>query len=235
MNVVITMGGMGSRFKAAGYVVPKYEIEVHGKTLFDWSMLSLKAFWKERFFFIVRKEDNANNFICSHCKALGILPEVIEIDYLTHGQAETALLAQDRWNKREAVFIYNIDTYVEPGYMRADLIEGAGFIPCFSAPGNHWSFVRVGENNLAVEVREKEKISDNCSIGAYYFESADLYEKIYKDFYGNNENMEKGERYIAPMYNYMIERGYKVRIQNIPAERVHVLGTPEELHDFEKT
>lgn len=44
MTVVITMAGLGSRFRKAGYKVPKYQIEAHGRTLFDWSMESLKGF-----------------------------------------------------------------------------------------------------------------------------------------------------------------------------------------------
>lgn len=41
MTIIITMAGLGSRFKKAGYNCPKYMIEAKGKTLFDWSMDSL--------------------------------------------------------------------------------------------------------------------------------------------------------------------------------------------------
>ena len=44
MTIVITMAGLGSRFRKAGYEMPKYMIEDHGKTLFDWSMESLKGY-----------------------------------------------------------------------------------------------------------------------------------------------------------------------------------------------
>lgn len=235
MNVVITMGGLGSRFKKAGYSIPKYEIEVNGKTLFDWSILSLKSFWKETFFFVVRKEDNAKDFILEHCALMGIKPIIREIDYLTKGQAATAMLLKDIWNPAEAIFIYNIDTYVEPGYMNPEKICGDGFIPCFNALGDHWSFARLDANGKVVEVREKKRISEHCSIGAYYFSKASLYETIYRSFYNaKNNNLEKGEEYIAPMYNYMIERGYDIRIQDIPSDKVHVLGTPQELEQFKK-
>ena len=46
--------------------------------------------------------------------------------------------------------------------------------------------------------------------------------------------MEKGEKYVAPLYNYMISRGMQVRISLVDPERVHVLGTPEELEVFSK-
>lgn len=38
-------------------------------------------------------------------------------------------------------------------------------------------------------------------IGVYYFSSAKLYKKIYHEYYHNSDNVEKKEKYIAPMYN----------------------------------
>ena len=71
MNIVITMAGLGSRFKKAGYSEPKYMIEVHEKTLFDWSMESLEGFndGNEKYIFIVRKEDNSSKYYsnCNYC------------------------------------------------------------------------------------------------------------------------------------------------------------------------
>lgn len=46
IDVVITMGGIGARFRARGYTVPKYMIEAKGKTLFEWAMESLEGFKK---------------------------------------------------------------------------------------------------------------------------------------------------------------------------------------------
>jgi dTDP-glucose pyrophosphorylase len=236
MNVIITMAGLGSRFRKAGYKVPKYEIEVKGKTLFEWSMLSLSDYFNDadsRFNYIVRKEDNASNFINSHCAELGIKnAKIIEIDELTDGQATSAMLAERYWKADDGMLVYNIDTYVEPGYLLQEKIAGDGFIPCFNADGDHWSFVRLDENGKAVEVREKQRISDNCTIGLYYFKTCDLYSAIYNEYYSDDKNLEKGEKYIAPLYNYMINKGFEVRIDVIPADRVHVLGTPDEVEVF---
>ncbi|UZD42477.1 glycosyltransferase family 2 protein [Selenomonas sputigena] len=233
MNIVITMGGLGSRFKKAGYNVPKYAIEAKGKTLFAWSMLSLKSFWDYSFIFLVRKEDEATPFIQKECKMLGIQSTIIEIEKLTRGQAETAMLAESVWDENAPLLIYNIDTYVKPGCMTPGVFHGDGFIPCFNAEGTHWSFVRLdAATGKATEVREKKRISDNCTIGAYYFLSAALYREVYQNVYEREGSLEDGERYVAPMYNYMVEHGKNVYIQNISSECVHVLGTPEELQDF---
>lgn len=238
MTIVITMAGLGSRFKKAGYKEPKYMICAHGKTLFDWSMDSLKGYNKDdtEYIFIVRKEDVAEAFIKEHCKAVGIEKlQVIEIDELTDGQATTAMLAADYWKKDSELMIYNIDTYVESYELKAEDIAGDGYIPCFHADGDHWSFVKLNEEGQAVEVREKERISDNCTLGAYYFKSCALYEKMYQEYYQHQDNMEKGEKYVAPLYNYMITKGMDVRISLIDYGKVHVLGTPEELEVFKET
>lgn len=237
MTIVITMAGLGSRFKKAGYTVPKYEIVVNGHTLFYWSMLSLRGLKSRNYIFIVRKEDKAKRFIQHECKDLDINPCILEIDYLTSGQAETAMLASLNWKKDESLFVYNIDTYIEPDHIKEEDLKGDGFIPCFIGEGDHWSFVRLNEAGLAVEVREKIRVSDYCSLGAYYFKTAALYESLYNEFYlQKQQELEAGERYIAPLYNYLIQqKAGEVYISNIPAEYVHVLGTPEEVNIFKQT
>lgn len=235
MTIVITMAGLGSRFKKAGYQVPKYMIEAHGKTLFEWSMESLDDFTKKEndYIFIVRKEDDASSFIKSTCKSMGMENvTVVEIDYLTDGQATTAMLGAKYWKKESSLMIYNIDTYVEAGEMKESQIAGDGFIPCFHAEGEHWSFVKLDESEKAVEVREKNRISDNCTLGAYYFKTCGLYEELYHEYYSADEKLEKGEKYVAPLYNYLIEKGGDVRISIVDYDKVHVLGTPEELKIF---
>ena len=50
-------------------------------------------------------------------------------------------------------------------------------IPCFYAKGSHWSFARSSpeDGSLAIEVKEKLRISDNCSIGTYVFSSCEVF------------------------------------------------------------
>jgi len=236
MITVITMAGLGSRFKKAGYIEPKYMLEVHGKTLFEWSISSLKGFKNiTEYIFIVRKEDKSHDFIVEKCKQLEIEQyKMIEINYLTKGQAETAMLAQKYWILDEELLIYNIDTYIEPYVMNNKEIKGDGFIPCFNAEGNHWSFVKTDIQERAIEVREKERISDNCTVGAYYFKTVQLYIELYQQRYSSDKNLDAGEQYIAPLYNDLILKDGNVYIQNISKEKVHVLGTPEELEFFQK-
>ena len=235
MNIIITMAGLGSRFRKAGYNCPKYMIEAKGKTLFDWSMDSLVGYNKnvDRYVFVVRAEDHAEEFIKTHCAAYGIHDvKIVELDHMTDGQATTCMLAIPYCDENSSIMVYNIDTYVEPNEMKYEDISGDGHIPCFHADGEHWSFVKLNSEGKAVEVREKKRISDNCTLGAYYFSSAKLYKELYEEYYADESHLEKNEKYIAPLYNFMIEKGMPVTISIVDAKKVHVLGTPEELQTF---
>ena len=234
-DIIITMAGRGSRFLEQGYTQPKFMIEVRGRTLFQWSMASLANFNEDsRWHFVTLKEHVAAAFIEEQCSGLGIsLGSVVEIDSLTSGQAESALRAMPRCDPEGPCLIYNIDTYVDPVALAPGGIRGDGWIPCFDMPGDHWSFVRLGADGWATEVREKTRISNLCSIGLYWFRTGTLFMEAYEALYGAGGALEAGETYIAPMYNALIARGCRISVADVPADSVVPLGTPEEVRRFE--
>jgi capsule biosynthesis phosphatase len=235
LNIVITMAGRGSRFRDAGYDTPKWRIEVEGKTLFDWSLDSLEAFLSSRtqLIFVTLKEDQADAFIAERCAARKIERySIVPLPELTDGQATSALQARAAWWPEAPLAIYNIDTHVRPRAMRPEQIQGAGWIPCFTAADDHWSFVRLGPDGSAAEVKEKVRISPNATLGLYWFRSARLYEQIYRDFFSSSAPDAPPERYIAPLYNLMIERGLRVTISDVPPASIVPLGTPAEVETF---
>lgn len=237
IDVVITMGGLGARFRKLGYTVPKYMIEAKGKSLFEWSMISLEGYQDNvnQYIFIAMKDDNCDveKFINEKCKELGYKNyHVIILDYLTDGQATTAMMAEKYWNPANSLLIYNIDTYVESGEMNSAELKGDGFIPCFQAEGDHWSFVRLDDTGKVVEIKEKSRISNYCTLGAYYFKSCQLYKDLYNEYYSETQNLVNGEKYVAPLYDYLLSKQGEIFISDIDPRKVHVLGTPEELQIF---
>ena len=116
--------------------------------------------------------------------------------------------------------------------MNSDELKGDGFIPCFQADGEHWSFVRLDNSGKVVEIKEKKRISNNCTLGAYYFRSCSLYKTLYDEYYSREQALINGEKYIAPLYDYLLLKNGEIYISNINPKKVHVLGTPEELQKF---
>lgn len=237
--MAITMAGLGSRFARAGHTRPKYEIEVLGRPLFDWSMLSLTAFYEAgwAFRFATRAGLGAEPYLRARCAGLGIeIGGIVELAEVTDGQATTAwLLAQDA-PQDQPFAVYNIDTFVAPGAMvPPEPGACAGWMPCFGAPGEGWSFARLAPDGTVAEVREKQRISEHATVGLYWFDSAARYCALYERFFAKPGSAEKGERYIAPMYNQMIEEGARVEIATLALESVGMLGTPEQVAAFAAT
>lgn len=237
LNVVITMAGRGSRFKDAGYKTPKYEIMAHQRSLFEWSMLSLKNFLTpdSRGIFVCLEENTSSDFVLHQAKVLGLTDvHIIELKELTDGQATSAYLSRELWNPKWPLLIYNIDTYVKPHALKpADIRPGSdGWIPCVQVPGEHWSFVKLGDDGWAIDLAEKQRISDNASIGLYWFSCASRYVELYERFFSDSSNLVRGEKYIAPLYRQLLAEGGKVSLSDLHLSDVHVLGTPAELDQF---
>lgn len=237
LNVVITMAGRGSRFYDAGYTVPKYEIMAHDRTLFEWSMLSLKNFLTSdsRVIFVCLEENKSSDFVLRKTKELGLTDvRIIELKELTDGQATSAYLSRELWMPKWPLLIYNIDTYVKPhALMPGDIRPGSdGWVPCFQVPGEHWSFVKLGDDGWAVDLAEKQRISDYASIGLYWFSRAGRYVELYDRFFNDPKNLVRGEKYIAPLYRQLLAEGGKVSLSDLSLSDVHVLGTPTELDRF---
>ena len=237
LNIVITMAGRGSRFYDAGYKVPKYEIIAHDHSLFDWSMLSLRNFVTSdsRIIFVCLEENQSSDFVMRKARNLGLVDvHIVELKELTDGQATSAYLSRELWNAEWPLLIYNIDTYVNPSALRpVDIRCGSdGWVPCFEGLGEHWSFVKLGADGWAVDLAEKQRISDYASIGLYWFSRAGRFVELYDRFFSESENLVRGEKYIAPLYRQLLGEGGKVSLSNLRPSDVHVLGTPAELNRF---
>lgn len=235
--IVIPMAGMSSRFFKAGYTQPKYMLEAHGKTLFEHSIESFKAYYKkERFLFIVRDVFNTVDFVNKSAEALGISDfEVVVLDQETRGQAETVSLGLNKTSYQGAITIFNIDTF-RPNFKYPDLDKiGAGYLEVFRGEGDNWSFVKsLNENSRKViQTTEKNPISNLCCTGLYYFSSVNDYLDAYKNYLKKPESeWEKAELYVAPLYNYLIHKKKDVYYYLIDAHEVIFCGVPNEYTDF---
>ena len=140
------------------------------------------------------------------------------------GQATTAYLANDLFLHDLPLLINSIDTYVNPRSLGIDQIRSGaeGWSPSFHASGEHWSFVRTGRDGWACEVAEKRRISDNASIGLYWFAEASTHINCYDKFFTKAENIVFGEKYIAPTYRIMINEDKKISYTDLPLKDVHV-------------
>lgn len=239
--IVIPMAGLSSRFKKAGYELPKYMLEAHGKTLFSHSVDSFCHYFDdEPFLFIALDVHNTEEFIENECKALGIKKyQIIILDQVTRGQAETVYLGvkHANINNNENLIIFNIDTF-RPNFrwpMEFDVKGIDGYLETFIGSGANWSNV-LPENETQQTVKltaEKQEISEYCCTGLYYWRYCGDFCRIFEDYEQQSpSDVQAGEYYIAPMYNQLIYHGKDIRYSVIDEHEVIFCGVPDEYEEF---
>ncbi len=235
MNIVMPMAGRGSRFADVGFTLPKPLIDVRGRPMYAWAMDSLPLELAERVVFICLAEHLRERALADDIRTRYAAhdPIIIGLDRVTAGQACTVLEARDVIDNDAPLLIYNADTFCKTRlgeHLREWPASVAGVLGVFEATGDKWSFVRVGDHGRVVETAEKRRISNWASTGLYHFARG-------RDFVRHADAMiaaderERGEFYVAPVYNRLIAEGGEVRID--VADEVWVLGTPEDLASFE--
>jgi HAD superfamily hydrolase (TIGR01509 family) len=233
MNVLIPMAGAGSRFANAGYTFPKPLIEVDGKPMIQVVVENLNI--EANYTFIVQKEHYEKyslqyllNLIAPNCN-------IVQVDGLTEGAACTTLLAKEFINNDSPLVMANSDQFLEWNSneclyaFNADGIDGG--IVSFKATHPKWSYAKIGKDGFVSEVAEKKPISDNATVGIYFWKKGSDYVKYAEQMIDKNIRT-NGEFYVCPVFNEAIADGKKIRIKSI--EKMWGIGTPEDLNYFLK-
>lgn len=236
VNIVIPMAGRGSRFVKAGYEKPKPLIDVLGEPMINWAMKSfdfLDSVPKYKLIFIILREHDEKYQLEKELKKLyGDKTEVVILDKVTRGQAETVLAAQKYIDNFNKLFIYNCDTYsLSPIWEMIKNEDPDGILPCFNSTDPRYSFARLDEYGYVVETTEKKPVSDLASSGMYYFKRGQDFVSAAKNSIANYDGT--AEISVAPCYNELLLSGKRIKVDKITKN--HVLGTPEELDTFLKT
>jgi len=233
MIVIVPMAGRGSRYATQGYETPKPLIQVAGKPMVLWALESLKGVTVSKYVIVALKEHEEHfgiqKLITRHISGK---VEFVWLDLVTEGQLCTVLAAKDFLDVNENVLIASSDTLVQ-GNLGKDIANSNwdGVISVANLPGDQWSFARTDSAGKVVEVAEKKRISDHASTGLYYFRKVSTLIE-HGERMINNQEKTRGEYYVIPVYQKMIESGYSIGISH--ASAMWDMGTPEAKANFEK-
>lgn len=253
MKIIIPMAGLGTRFQKASdknpeYAKPKPFISVKGQPMVRWATGSL-PFFKNKdsdITFIILKEHDDAHAIEKTLKEI-YSPEinVVVLDTVTRGAAETVFQAKHFIDPEDDLLITDSDHFFDGKYLE-EIIRNkgedtAGIIPVFKALNDgipKWSYSLTKPDSNSIEkVAEKDRAlmeaGAYANIGAYYFSKGkyflDLAEEIIREGKTFGEPG-KGEFFIAPLYQILLDRGMKLEAAVVP--EVWGLGTPDDLEYF---
>lgn len=231
VNVLIPMAGAGSRFSKAGYTLPKPLIDINGKPMIQHVIDNLNI--DANFIFVVQKEHYERYNLEGYLKLMAPGCTIVQTDGVTEGAACTTLLAKEFINNDRHLLIANSDQFVEWSscdFMYSMLCDNAdGGILTFAANDPKWSFVRLGSDGYACEVAEKKVISNEATVGIYYWKHGSEYVRLTEQMINLNIRV-NNEFYVCPVYNEAFKENKRIKI--FRAENMWGLGTPEDLQYF---
>lgn len=231
LNVLIPMAGAGSRFAQQGYTFPKPLIEVNGKPMIQLVVENLNI--EAHYIFIVQQEHYEKynlkyllNLIAPGC-------DIVQVNGVTEGAACSTLLAKDYINNDAPLVMANSDQYIEWNSnecmyaFTADDIDGG--ILTFESTHPKWSYAKIGTNGFVSEVAEKKVISNEATVGVYYWKHGSDYVKYTEDMINKNIRV-NNEFYVCPVFNQAIEDNKRIKVKRV--SNMWGIGTPEDLNYF---
>jgi NDP-sugar pyrophosphorylase family protein len=238
LNIVIPMAGRGSRFRDAGFELPKPLIPVHGKPMVQVVINNLRPSVEHRYIFLCLQEHLDQYELKEKLAEWAPGCVIVPVDQVTEGAACTVLLAKEHIDSEDAMMIANSDQWVDidiNDYLaEMERTEADGLIMTMWADHPKWSYVRLNEANEITEVVEKQVVSNEATVGIYNYRRG-------ADFVASAESMiaqnlrVNNEFYVAPAYNEMLASGSKLVYYNVgkEADGMYGMGIPEDLKLFE--
>jgi dTDP-glucose pyrophosphorylase len=104
-----------------------------------------------------------------------------------------------------------------------------GGLAVFNSTHPKWSFAKINDEGLVVEVAEKKPISDIATVGIYFWRKGNDFVSATEQMIAKNLRV-NNEFYICPTYNQAISRGQKIGIKFV--NKMWGVGTPEDLQTY---
>ena len=233
-NILIPMAGRGSRFEEQGYTDKKPFIDVNGKPMIQRVIknLGMEFNTEYKFIMICLQEDFDKYDFTEFENVIGHNSyDVVILDDVTEGAAQTILQAKDLINDDTPLMTMNSDQLVDWDVERLfEMCEQFdGVIPCFYGEGNAWSYARTLDNGYVQEVAEKKQISNTATAGYYYWKKGSDFVKYAEQMIEDNSRT-NGEFYVAPVYNWAVLDGKRIGVFMV--DKCYSLGPPEDLKEY---
>lgn len=237
LTLLITAAGAGRRFRDHGIKPAKPLIQVRGRTLLEHTLDSFELVDGDALLITSQRRHHLPSQLDHRLRGRwpGVQLHWFELEALPPGQLATAKMSVEHWltqegseqHRSDPLLIHNCDTGFRwsnaclPGDLDASMAV-------FEAEGDHWSFAKPDPDrpNRAIAIAEKERISSHASIGLYGFSSIERFWST-ADWQLKHAAPVKGEHYIAPLLQTLIEQGCSVGIPQV--EGIRLYGTPIEL------
>ncbi|RDA94646.1 hypothetical protein CP533_2439 [Ophiocordyceps camponoti-saundersi (nom. inval.)] len=249
LNVIIPIGGIGSRFAKHGYRYPKPLINIVGRPMLVWLFENLRFKPGDTVWVAVNDEVD-DDFHLGQLVSKS-LPHVdhriLRLRHQTKGASETLYIISQSMSKRDLqkkTISLDCDTIYWTDVLgqarKLPLDTGACFY--FRDDGDKpvFSYIKTEHRNgldYITDIQEKKAISKNANSGAYVFPNGQELKSRAAEILDMHhfDNQEIGEYYTSKLIAHMIKLETPFTGILIRQEDFSCVGTPEQLQHFLRT
>jgi NDP-sugar pyrophosphorylase family protein len=239
LQVLMPMGGLGTRFRKVGITTPKPLIDVVGVPMFQRALQSFEPWDGDKTVTVVVREDNDREFDLAR-RVVEVEPSaaIVLLDHDTRGAVETCLEARDRLDPDQPLVIMDCDiAFDSPEYFHvlAEAVQRGdtdGLLLSFASTEPRYSYAEVGPDGAVVRTAEKQAISSDALMGVYSFTSARVFLEAADRLVRRQIDAAMPEYYVSLVFNELVDSGRRVGLVH---GDFYCFGTPEELARFEET
>jgi NDP-sugar pyrophosphorylase family protein len=240
---VIPMAGRGQRFVDQGYRDPKPLIDVAGKPMIARALEALPV--PPRRVLVAQAEHTRLPTFRQAVDVAGVDTRVVELSYVTDGQATTASLGLDGLDVAQPVlfapcdcgYVYDTNelTALERGDCDVIVFSARDHLPALWRPQMYgWLDVDGQGRVVAAEVKKlvegKAAATLQVMTGTFWFRSIAAFERARSEMVQAGDKV-NGEYYIDTIVRRLVAEGKKVVALSV--DRWIPWGTPEELKTFD--
>lgn len=229
LNLVMPMGGGGTRFGNNGFEIPKPLLKLYGKPFFYWATRSVEKFVElESLTFVVLEEHVKEFKIDEEIRKFFPDANIVTIPEILPGAVLTCKAGINNISNNTPILFNDCDHLFlcQEFYefcKNARFTEVDGALLTFKSDEDKFSYVAYGSDGYINRTVEKEVISDDAICGAYYFKDKDTFLDATEEYL---TKCAYKEFFVSGVYNILIEHGKKIKSFHTD---VHVsFGTPEE-------
>ena len=244
MKVVIPMSGMSRRFMDAGYTVPKYLLEIDGKTVIE-HIIDLYPKDTEFVCILNRKHHDETDVAGLLLYKLPEGSSIKVIDPHKLGPVYSVLQVLNDIDDEERVIVNYCDfsmkwdyddfvSYIDDTDCDGCVISYTGFHPHMLGSDNYAFCKLRGGSYQIEEIREKQpftddKMSEYASTGTYYFKKGKYVKHYFQQLIDEDVNI-NGEYYVSLVHNLLNRDGLTNLVYEIPV--MLQWGTPLDMNMY---
>ena len=235
MNIIIPLGGIGERFKNDGYQKPKPLIKILGKEMIFYLIDNLKLNKEDKLFIIYHKDLDKfcfNSIMTNKYKHI----ELIRLNTNTEGATETILFGLNNIDNiylpRKTILL-DCDTFYFHDIISTFRNQQNNAVFCFKDNQDKpiYSYIKLEENNIILNIREKVKISDYANTGCYCFDKASILKSYCEKVISQNIR-DNSEFYTSCVISEMLKDNHIFNANIITVNDFKCVGTPLQLKIF---